>query len=229
MRSDFSRTAVVIAAFASPVFALDLNEVDLGGGDSTLITAEIWVDNWFAVWANGAKLHEDSTAYKTERSFNAERIQFKAGLRVTLAFELRDFIENETGLEYIGSRRQQMGDGGAIAQFSDAKTGALLLASDGDWRCLVVQHLPVKASCAEEASPKTSTAACAQMVTEIPSDWKDPMFDDSGWPKAVVHSESDVGPKGGYDQITWNTAAKLIWGADLKRDNVVLCRAAISG
>jgi hypothetical protein len=215
MRSDFSRTAVVIAAFASPVFALDLNEVDLGGGDSTLITAEIGVDNWFA--------------YKTERSFNAERIQFKAGLRVTLAFELRDFIENETGLEYIGSRRQQMGDGGAIAQFSDAKTGALLLASDGDWRCLVVQHLPVKASCAEEASPKTSTAACAQMVTEIPSDWKDPMFDDSGWPKAVVHSESDVGPKGGYDQITWNTAAKLIWGADLKRDNVVLSRAAISG
>ena len=77
----------------------------------------MWVDNWFRLFANGAPLLEDSVAYRTERSFNAERFTFNADLPLTLAFEFRDFMQNETGLEYIGTRRQQLGDGGAIAQF----------------------------------------------------------------------------------------------------------------
>jgi len=36
-----------------------------------------------------------------------------------------------------------------------------------------------------------------------------------------------VGPKDGYDAITWDGAASLIWGEDLEADNTVLCRVLI--
>ena len=58
--------------------------------------------------------------------------------------------------------------------------------------------------------------------------WTQPGFDDSSWANASVHSESAVRPKDGYDQISWNTNAKLIWGPDLQKDNIVLCRATVS-
>jgi len=34
--------------------------------------AEIWVDNWFALYINGKKVGEDSVPITTERSFNSE-------------------------------------------------------------------------------------------------------------------------------------------------------------
>ena len=89
----------------------------------------MWVDNWFKLYVNGALLIEDSVSIETERSFNAERFEFDSDLPMTLAFEFRDFMENDTGLEYIGTRRQQMGDGGAIAQFHERDSGKLLAAS----------------------------------------------------------------------------------------------------
>ena len=84
------------------------------------ITADIWADNWFAMYANGDLIIEDSIPITTERSFNAETTTFTAELPITIAFEVRDFKANDTGLEYIGTSRQQMGDGGLIAQFLDA-------------------------------------------------------------------------------------------------------------
>lgn len=38
-----------------------------------------------------------------------------------------------------------------------------------------------------------------------------------------------VSTKDGYDDISWNEAAELIWGSDLEIDNTVLLRATISG
>ena len=57
--------------------------------------------------------------------------------------------------------------------------------------------------------------------------WTSVDFDDSDWASATVHSERDVGPKDGYDAISWDSSAELIWGDDLERDNIVLCRAVI--
>ena len=41
-------------------------------------TAEIWADNWFALYVNGKKVGEDSTPFATERSFNSDAISFKS-------------------------------------------------------------------------------------------------------------------------------------------------------
>lgn len=191
------------------------------------VTGEVWVDNWFRLSINGKPLLEDSVPITTERSFNAERFEFRADLPMTIAIELRDFMENQTGLEYIGSGRQQMGDGGAIAQFSETSSGKLLAATDGDWRCLVVQSAPADASCAREKHPDISKPDCAQTSADVPDNWTSPDFDDSSWPKATVHSARDVGPKDGYDRIKWDRSAKLIWGPDLKKNNILYCRTAV--
>lgn len=207
----------------------DLNERSINSPGAHKVLGEVWVDNWFKLYINGAPLLEDSVSIRTERSFNAERFEFNADYPMTIAFEFRDFMENNTGLEYIGTRRQQMGDGGAIAQFKDAASGKLLAATGSGWRCLTVQSAPADPSCARERNPDVSKPNCAETVTSVPGNWTAPGFDDSSWPKATVHSAREVGPKDGYDRIRWDRSAKLIWGPDLKKDNILYCRVTVGG
>ena len=94
--------------------------VDTPGAQS--IKGEVWADNWFAFYLGERLIIEDSTPITTERSFNAEAFVFKADYPLQLNFVARDFKQDDTGLEYIGRRNQQMGDGGLIAQFTDAST-----------------------------------------------------------------------------------------------------------
>ena len=89
----------------------------------TMFTAEVWADNWFALYVNGELVGEDSVPITTERSFNAEVIEFSATYPLTIGIEAKDFKETDSGLEYIGTDRQQMGDGGIIAQITDTVTG----------------------------------------------------------------------------------------------------------
>ncbi|WP_172300346.1 PEBP family protein [Pseudoruegeria sp. HB172150] len=184
------------------------------------------MDNWFAIYIDGAKLMEDSIPYQTERSFNAERITFSTDLPVTIAFELRDYMENNSGLEYIGTRKQQMGDGGAIFQFRD-QTGHLLGASAAGWRCKVVQHAPANPSCANERNPVAGVGACMAEAEVSPANWAAPGFNDASWQDTRVYSAREVGPKDGYDMISWDRSAELIWGPSLKQDNIVLCRGVL--
>ena len=60
-------------------------------------TAEIWADNWFALYVNGKKVGEDSTAFATERSFNSDVISFKASYPLTIGIIARDYVENASG------------------------------------------------------------------------------------------------------------------------------------
>jgi hypothetical protein len=191
------------------------------------ITADIWVDNWFSVYANGKMVMEDPVPITTERSFNAETETFSVDLPAVIAIEAKDFKENDSGLEYIGTRRQQMGDGGMIAQFKNTLTGDVLGGTDASMKCLVVQHAPIKPSCADEANPVAGEGACGFITTDIPPNWTSPDFDDSDWPAATVHSAAEVDPKDGYDEITWDSAAKLVWGESLKQDNTLLCRLTL--
>jgi hypothetical protein len=192
------------------------------------ITADVWVDNWFTISANGEVVLEDSVPITTERSFNKETEPFTVELPAVIAIEAKDFKENDTGLEYIGTDRQQMGDGGMIAQFKDAVSGETRAVTDADMKCLVVQFAPVEPSCADEANPIAGEGACEFVATDIPADWTAPDFDDSDWPAAIVHSAADVGPKDGYDEVTWDDTAELVWGESLKQDNTLLCRLTIS-
>lgn len=83
---------------------------------SIAFQAEVWADNWFALYVNGMKVGEDSVPITTEKSFNSEKIKFTASYPLTIAVIAKDFTENSSGLEYIGKRNQQIGDGGIILQ-----------------------------------------------------------------------------------------------------------------
>ncbi|WP_299655216.1 hypothetical protein [uncultured Jannaschia sp.] len=91
--------------------------------------ADVWADNWFEMRVDGVQVAEDSVPITTERGFNAETFAFEAERPFTIGLVARDFIEDDTGLEYIGTRRQQLGDGGVIAQVRDA-FGATVAVTD---------------------------------------------------------------------------------------------------
>ena len=189
-------------------------------------TAEVWADNWFQFNVNGNKVAEDSVSITTERSFNAERFSFEAQTPFTIGLIAKDFKENNTGLEYIGSRKQQMGDGGVIAQIRDSNNN-IVVVTDSDWRCLVVHNAPSDKRCEKEDNPSAGEGYCQFPEIPMPADWDKSDFDDSGWISAQIYSESTVRPKGGYDRINWSSDAKLIWGDDLETNNTILCRKTV--
>ncbi|MEP0519011.1 MAG: PEBP family protein [Hyphomicrobiales bacterium] len=205
----------------------------LGAGtalaETATVTADIWVDNWFTMFVNGTHVIEDSVPITTERSFNAETVTFTADLPMTVAIQAKDFKQDDTGLEYIGTNRQQMGDGGMIAQFRDATIGKIIGVTTSDMRCLVVHRAPLNKSCSNENNPVAGQGNCDFESLDVPDNWTASNFDDSAWPKALEYSENAVSPKQGYDKINWDNAARLIWSADLEQDNTLLCRVTFGG
>jgi hypothetical protein len=189
-------------------------------GTSSTFTAEIWADNWFALYVNGELVGEDSVPITTERSFNAETITFEATYPLTIAVEAKDFKETDSGIEYIGEGNQQMGDGGLIAQITDDATGAAVV-SDATWSSLVIHRAPLDTSCEKAADPDTE---CEFESSDAPAGWTEADFDDSAWSPATEWSSDDVGPKDGYDEVSWYETAELVWGDDLEVDNTVLFR-----
>lgn len=188
------------------------------------LKADVWADNWFALYAGDELIKEDSVPYNTERSFNKESFEFDIELPAQLSFVIKDFKENDTGLEYIGSPRVQIGDGGFAAQIFDATTNKLLAVSNSDWRCMTIHQAPLNQSCLRSPDPEND---CQSIVGEEPEGWRNLNFDDSDWPHAVEHSAQDVRPRHGYEEITWHPEVKLIWSDDLETDNTVLCRFTI--
>ena len=142
-------------------------------------------------------------------------------------FVARDFKQDDTGLEYIGRRNQQMGDGGLIAQFTDVDTGETIAITNAAWRCLVIHDAPLDRACEDEAEPVPGVGPCRFAATAEPDGWRRPGFDDAEWPSAVEHTEAEVRPRGGYDAIDWRDGARLIWTADLETHNTLLCRLTV--
>lgn len=194
---------------------------------ATSFQLEAWADNWFAAYLDETLIGEDSVSITTERSFNAETIQFEADYPLHLRFILKDFKENDTGLEYIGAGNQQMGDGGFIMQLTDLGSGEVVAVSDGSWACTVIHKAPLDKSCEDESNPVAGTAPCEFTDLGEPTGWKTADFDDSSWNATTVQSAGDVGPKDGYDRISWDGRAELIWGPDLETDNTILCRVTV--
>ena len=186
--------------------------------------AEVWADNWFALYVNGELVGEDSVPITTERSFNAETITFTAAYPLTIAIEAKDFKETDSGLEYIGERNQQMGDGGIIAQITDLSTGNVVAVTHSGWRVLVIHRAPLNPDCEKAANPDT---ACRYDKTDAPSGWTSADFDASSWTPATEWTEAAVRPRGGYNEIPWHESARLIWGSDLEVDNTILLRLTV--
>ncbi|WP_417683875.1 PEBP family protein [Roseibium sp.] len=194
--------------------------------EAETLKADVWADNWFKFYLNEAPVAEDRVPITTERSFNEERFTFEAEPPYALNFIVKDFKQDDTGLEYIGSRKQQMGDGGFIAQFKDP-SGNLIATTDQAWRCLVVHEAPTSKSCERERNPVAGKGPCRFSASKEPSGWTRLDFDDSSWPFAHEYSERDVRPKDGHDKVRWDRKAKLIWGPDLETNNTLLCRLVV--
>ena len=205
--------------------AVEPTAIDSPG--SAAIHGEVWADNWFALYLGERLIIEDSTPVTTERSFNAESFVFNGDYPLQLNLVAKDFKENDTGLEYIGARNQQMGDGGFIAQFTDPASGSLIAASDDSWRCLAMHEAPLDRACEDETDPTPGVAPCQFNSASAPEGWMSPDFDDSAWPHAREFSPAAVRPKGGYDRIEWRDEARLIWTADLETHNTLLCRLTV--
>lgn len=211
------RASTILAVSLSIAGACSVSSADT-------LTADVWADNWFALYADDELIKEDSVPYNTERSFNKESFQFDVDLPVQLSFVIKDFKENDTGLEYIGSPRVQIGDGGFAAQIFDATTNELLAVSSSEWRCITIHQAPMNHSCLRSSNPESD---CQSEIGEEPESWKNASFDDSDWPHAVEHSARAVQPRRGYEEVTWHPEVKLIWSDDLETDNTVLCRFTI--
>ena len=124
---------------------------------------EAWADNWFAAYLGEGLIVEDSVSITTERSFNAETARFESSYPLVLNVILKDFKENDTGLEYIGERNQQMGDGGFIMQITDEISGEIVAVTNSDWRCLVVHEAPLDKSCENDSDPQAGWQAALRM------------------------------------------------------------------
>ncbi len=194
---------------------------------TTSFQLEAWADNWFAAYLGEEPIVEDSVSINTERSFNAETTVFEASYPLYLNFILKDFKENDTGLEYIGERNQQMGDGGFIMQLTDMSTGDVVAVSNAAWACTVIHEAPLDKACENESDPVAGVAPCEFTDLGEPEGWKTADFDDSGWDATTVHTAAAVGPKDGYDQIRWDASAEFIWGPDLETNNTILCRVTV--
>ncbi|WP_299375768.1 PEBP family protein [uncultured Tateyamaria sp.] len=188
--------------------------------------ADVWADNWFEMRVNGEQVAEDSVSITTERSFNAESFSFEAEKPFVIGLVAKDFKENDTGLEYIGTRRQQMGDGGVILQIRNA-AGETVVVSDDTWQCQVIHTAPLDKSCEDESDPVAGEGACGFEASDEPDGWDLADYDASDWAQATIYTAQDVDPKFGYDDITWNADAKFIWGPDLEQSNTVLCRLTV--
>ncbi len=197
-------------------------------GEKVSVQADVWADNWFAFYLGNTLVKEDSVSITTERSFNKETFTFEGTYPLVLNFVAKDFKQDDTGLEYIGKPNQQMGDAGLIAQFKDAATGKVIAVTNANWKCLVIHEAPLDKSCAKESSPTAGKAPCEFKKTDEPSGWKDSGFDDSSWTNATEYTPAQVRPKDGYDQVTWDATAKLIWTGDLETHNTILCRIVIN-
>ena len=188
-------------------------------------TAEVWADNWFSLYINGKLVGQDSVAITTEKSFNSDRITFTASYPFTIAMVTKDFKQNDTGLEYIGTDRQQMGDGGFVAQFTDTSTGKVVAYTKSSWRGLVIHQAPLNVSCERSRTPDTE---CTSRISAEPAGWSESSFNDASWPTASAYSKEQVGVKDGYNNISWSSNAQIIWTSDLEIDNTILWRHTVA-
>ncbi len=228
--SMFTLTIALAACGSSSSGASDAATDTAAVTESTLpsttvrtFKAEVWADNWFALYNGDTPIGEDSVSIATERSFNAETFTFESSYPLELRAVSKDFKENDTGLEYIGTGRQQMGDGGFIVQITDLSTGRVVAVTDESWKGFVVHAAPLN-DCADSETPEQT---CTSRIVPEPADWKAATFDDSSWAAATFYSEDQVGVKDGYESISWDSSAKLIWTSDLKVDNTILWRKTV--
>jgi len=215
-RTLIALAALLITQFSAPTHAVVAKSVTF--------QAEVWADNWFALYVNGKKVGEDSIPITTEKSFNSEKIKFTATYPLTIGVFAKDFTENASGLEYIGKPNQQIGDAGIILQIREVTSGQIVAQTSSDWKVLTINKAPLNPECVTSNNP---TVDCKSSNAKVPTSWASASFKDATWKFASEFSAEAVGVKDGYFDFTWSPAAKLVWSSDLKLDNAILLRKVV--
>ncbi|MCR9088280.1 MAG: hypothetical protein NXH97_16230 [Rhodobacteraceae bacterium] len=105
--------------------------------------------------------------------------------------------------------------------------GETVAVSTADWQRLVIHTAPVDKSCQGEPNPEAGERICAVDAMDEPEGWDKAGFETSDWPQAVVFSEREVRLKDGEDRTERVEDSRVIWRADLKQSNILLCRVTV--
>jgi phosphatidylethanolamine-binding protein (PEBP) family uncharacterized protein len=187
----------------------------------TAFTVDIWADNWSALYVNGVKVAEDPISITTTKSFNKVSATFSATYPLVIALIAKDYIENNSGLEYIGTPQQQIGDAGLIAQIHEKVSGKLVAFTSKAWKSYVINKAPLNPTCVSSSNPLSD---CQSSIKSAPSGWYGTKYLDTKWASSTEYTAAKVGVKDGYNEVTWDSRAKLIWSSSLTQDNTVLFR-----
>jgi len=214
----------IFSVLAASLFFVSVLSAPTPAVSATTVSfsADIWADNWFAMYVNGVKVAVDPVPITTTKSFNKVSVTFKAKYPLTVAIIAKDYVENKSGLEYIGTPQQQIGDAGIVAQIHELSTGKLVGGTSKSWKSLIIFKAPLNQDCVKSSNP---LADCHSKTINTPSNWYSPSFNDKSWTSAKEYTRAQVGVKDGYNEVNWDENAKLIWSSSLTTDNTVLFRS----
>jgi hypothetical protein len=170
---------------------------------SDTIKANIYADNWFAMYINGKLVAVDPIDFLPH---NVVSVDLLPEYPMTIAIIAKDNADPKTGCEY----GNHIGDGGFILKFSDGTV------SNANWKAKSFFTGPLNR---DTEHPKVER-------TPIPANWFAPDFDDSKWENAVEYTEERVSPKKTFYDFDFQQA-KFIWTKDLDLDNTVIFRTRI--
>ena len=98
---------------------------------------------------------------------------------LTYAIQCEDYA-SDSGYEYVGTDRPQLGDGALIAEFDD---GLGTVTAGGRWRVYTAAYGPTDAS-RTAGCTADNLGVCAVVDRGIPDGWTEPNFDDRTWARA---------------------------------------------
>ncbi len=165
--------------------------------------AEVYADNWFALYINGRLAVVDPIAFLPH---NVVSVDLLPEYPMTIAVIAHDNADPKTGLEY----GNHIGDAGFILKFADGTV------TDGTWKVKAIERGPIGG---DVDHPRVETEP-------RPGNWFAPDYDDSAWENATVFTEQRVNPKPPYYEHDFS-GAQFIWSKDLDLDNTVLFRKRI--
>lgn len=170
---------------------------------SDTIQANIYADNWFAMYVNGKLVAVDPIDFLPH---NVVNVNLLPEYPMTIAIIAKDNADPKTGYEY----GDHVGDGGFVLKFSDGTV------TNATWRAKKIFTGPLGA---DRVHPTVR-------YEPLPTGWYLPTFDDSKWDKATEFSLERVNPKKPYYDYNFE-GARFIWTDDLDLDNTVLFRTRI--
>ena len=167
------------------------------------IAANVYADNWFALYINGKLRIVDPIAFLPH---NVVSVDILPEYPMTIAVIAHDNADPKTGMEY----GTQIGDAGFVLKFADGTV------TDATWKAKAFERGPLDG---DTRNPRVQSEA-------LPANWFAPDFDDSKWPAAHVFTEQEVNPKAPFYEHDFK-GAQFIWSSDLALDNTVLFRKTI--